>query len=116
RGGAVALAEGRRVPKRFSAVVRPGRADTLPYDVELMVGVENGRFVVESLIARRRDGGPPVTSDGLRDVPVASLLRQAAQQMLVGLEDVDDDADGALVDDVGGLLNDAQSEVRLRAV
>jgi len=116
RAGTVELAEGVRVPKRFSTIVRPERADTLPYNVELMVGVENGRFVVDSLTARRRDGGPPVTSDGLRDVPVASLLRQAAQQMLVGLEDVDDDSSGALVDDVQGLLNDAQSETRLRAI
>jgi hypothetical protein len=51
----------------------------LPYRLELRVVHEDGRFVVDQLTVRRREGGPPVTTEGLREVPIAALLRLAVE-------------------------------------
>src|SRR4029453_13909603 len=51
----------------------------LPYRLELRVVYEDGRFVVEQLTVKRREGGPPVTTEGLREVPIAALLRLAVE-------------------------------------
>jgi hypothetical protein len=51
----------------------------LPYRLELRVVHEDGRFVVDQLTVKRREGGPPVTTEGLREVPVAAFLRLAVE-------------------------------------
>jgi hypothetical protein len=55
----------------------------LPYRLELRVVYEDGRFVVDQLTVKRREGGPPVTTEGLREVPIAALLRLAVESNVV---------------------------------
>jgi hypothetical protein len=50
-----------------------------PYRLELRVVHEDGRFVVDQLTVKRKPGGPPVTSEHLREVPVAAFLRLAVE-------------------------------------
>jgi hypothetical protein len=52
----------------------------LPYVVEIEVALEGGRFVCEALRAERKKGGPPVTSEGIRKLPVGGLIRTAAME------------------------------------
>lgn len=60
----------------------PGTTD-LPYHVEIDAELEDGRYVVKRLCASRREGGPPVTTDGLRAIPVARILAHGAAGTLV---------------------------------
>jgi len=46
--------------------------------IELRVGVHDGRLVADEVSVRRRDDCPPVTSEMLRAIPVARLVRYAA--------------------------------------
>jgi hypothetical protein len=55
----------------------------LPYRLELRVVYEDGRFVVDQLAVKRREGGPPVTTEGLREVPIAALLRLAVESNIM---------------------------------
>ena len=55
----------------------------LPYDVAVDAELEDGRYVVKRLCATRKEGGPPVTTDGLRAVPVARILAHGAAGTLV---------------------------------
>jgi hypothetical protein len=55
----------------------------LPYRLELRVVHEDGRFVVDQLTVKRREGGPPVTTEHLREVPIAALLRLAVESNVV---------------------------------
>lgn len=48
------------------------------YAVSLTVGVQAGRYVCEELTVRQVEGGPPVTTEGLRDIPVATLIQRSA--------------------------------------
>ena len=51
----------------------------LPYRLELRVVYEDGRFVCDQLTIKRLPDGPPVTTEGLREVPVAAFLRLAVE-------------------------------------
>jgi hypothetical protein len=59
------------------------------YDLELDVVVEvpsgdrTGRFVCESLQVKQRNGGPPVTSEGIRGIPVATLTKAAGARHIL---------------------------------
>ena len=53
------------------------------YSLEFSVVYEAGRFVVDWLTIRRRDDGPPVTSEGIREIPVAAFLRLAVEGNLM---------------------------------
>jgi hypothetical protein len=55
----------------------------LPYRLELRVVHEDGRFVVDQLTVKRREDGPPVTTEHLREVPIAALLRLAVESNVV---------------------------------
>jgi hypothetical protein len=55
----------------------------LPYRLELRVVYEDGRFIVDQLTVKRREGGPPVTTEGLREVPVAAFLRLAVESNIM---------------------------------
>jgi hypothetical protein len=59
------------LPRRFS-----GRVDDpdLPYLVELTITFGGDRVVCEHLACHRRDGGAPVTSEGMTHVRVADLV------------------------------------------
>jgi hypothetical protein len=49
------------------------------YDVEAEVVFEEGRLICDRLTVARRESGPPVTTEGLRRIPVAMLLHVAAE-------------------------------------
>ena len=55
----------------------------LPYRLELRVVHEDGRFVVDQLTVKRREDGPPVTTEHLREVPIAALLRLAVESNIM---------------------------------
>lgn len=69
----VEAAPGVGVPRRFSAKVWD--LGDLPCDLELEAQLEGGRFVLTRLCGFRREGGPALTSEILRAVPVARVLR-----------------------------------------
>lgn len=50
----------------------------LKVDVEVEVGVEGARLVISKLTLHQRPGGPPVTIDILKSLPVARLAAEAA--------------------------------------
>jgi hypothetical protein len=49
------------------------------YDVEAEVVFENGRFICDRLTVQRREDGPPVTTEGIRRIGIATLLHVAAE-------------------------------------
>ncbi|MGH2817402.1 MAG: hypothetical protein ACRDJS_02935 [Actinomycetota bacterium] len=63
------------VPKRFTGAMT---IKALPYRVEIDVSLKGERFLCEALRAERKKGGPPVTSEGIRKLPVGELIRTAA--------------------------------------
>jgi len=70
------LAPGELLPRRFCLGMD---IPDLPYTVEIDVGTEPGRIWCVALRAAARDDGPAVTSEGLRKLPVARLLKIASQ-------------------------------------
>jgi hypothetical protein len=52
---------------------------SIPYDATLTIELQESRYVCTSMTLRQRQGGPPVTSQGLRAIPVASLIRPIVQ-------------------------------------
>lgn len=72
----VPFGKGYALPRRFDPAVFKG--PELTHVIEMVVTLDAGRFVCESVRVRRKKGGPPVTGKGLRDVPVATLLRTMA--------------------------------------
>jgi hypothetical protein len=53
------------------------------YRVEFRVVFEDGRFVVDQLTVKRRSDGPPVTTEGIREVPIAAFLRLAVESNIM---------------------------------
>lgn len=51
-----------------------------PFDAAGIAVFVDGRFVVESLTLKRVDGGPPITNEQLRLVPVAELVRKGIKR------------------------------------
>lgn len=51
------------------------------YDVEVEIGAHNGRLVARELRVRQIAGGPPVTVEGIRALPVARLVRLAGSDL-----------------------------------
>jgi hypothetical protein len=74
------------LPSRFEVEVLPHAEDALPYALDLVVVVEDGAPRCEELRASRLEGGPPVTAEGLRRVPVASIVRDAAARAALRVE------------------------------
>ena len=60
--------------------------ESLPYAVTLGAILEEGRFSVISLTATRLPKGPPVTSEGVRRLPIATLLQFVAATSLLRVE------------------------------
>jgi hypothetical protein len=57
------------------ALPRPSRWwQGFPYHLELVIALDAGRVVCESMDVQRRKGGPPVNADGLRRIPLASIM------------------------------------------
>ncbi len=69
------LGDGRHTPRRFAFLVDE---DSEPYLLEIHVVFVDGRPTCENLQVRQKPGGPPVTSEGLRRVPLAGYVRACA--------------------------------------
>ena len=78
----VFVAPGISAPSRFAVEV----TEQEPYDVALMVEVVGGRFVCTSFTASPGAEGEPITTEGLRRIPVATLVRLGAQQVAMQFE------------------------------
>ncbi len=77
-GEYVRVAPGLAMP----AAVTVQAEDVRGYDVDVDVVVSDGRLVAREVRVRQRDDGPPVTGEAIRGVPLAGLVRQAAQHAL----------------------------------
>ena len=75
----VPFGKGFALPKRFSDSILAG---DLPYRIDIEVELEGDRFVCVELRAERKRGGPPVTSEGIRKLPVQDLVRTAAMEVV----------------------------------
>lgn len=64
--------EGYPVPTRIEATAK---GPEVAYDLTITVELIDGRYEVASMTAARKPGGPEVTADGLRGIPVAKLAR-----------------------------------------
>lgn len=79
RGGRVRrVAPGLAMPSPLIVKVE----DFHGYDLELVLVPHAGRIAAESVKVKQRRGGPPVTSEAIRSVPVARLVREAAPALL----------------------------------
>ncbi len=81
-GPFVSVVPGLSAPACFTAMV----TEFEPYDLDLEVAVVEGRFVCTGFEARRAPGGAAVTTEGLRRIPVATLVRLAAQKVAMRVE------------------------------
>lgn len=66
------LGPGTRIDRQMGGLAT---GDDLPYDVDLAVVLEDGRFVCESLTCQRKAGGEPVRTELVRTLPVVGLIR-----------------------------------------
>lgn len=65
-----------RLPRWAKLHVTGSSDDPVPFDVAIDAVLENGRYVVESLSAQRTAGGPPITTEQLRLIPVGRILAE----------------------------------------
>jgi hypothetical protein len=77
---AIELSGDLRVFPRFTAHATGG---LLPFDVSLDAEFEDRRFRVQRLEAVKRTGGEDVTNHALRQIPVARIMQQAVEQIVV---------------------------------
>jgi hypothetical protein len=75
-GGMVPFGEGLSLPAGYEVRVDD---DQFPCVVELEVAVVDGRPQCRELRVSAREGGPPVTSEEIRRLPIAGFLRHTAQ-------------------------------------
>jgi hypothetical protein len=61
-------------PPRFDATVTGQEEGP---DIAAVITIEGGRYVVQELRITRQAGGPPITSELIRKIPVQTLLRGA---------------------------------------
>ena len=81
----IPIGPGLGAPREFTFRVEEEGLYSLEADVvyEQPVGGRMGHFVVDRLTIRRREDGPPVTTEGLREIPVAAFLRLALEGSLL---------------------------------
>lgn len=77
--GVGTLGDGVMLPKRFTATFED---EPLPYRVVLTIALDGRRLVCERAVCERGEDSEPITSEGLRKLPVAALITSAAQQVL----------------------------------
>ena len=77
----ISLGPGLGAPREFTFRVEEERRYSLEADVayEQPVGGRMGHFVCNRLTIQRREDGPPITTEGLREIPVAAFLRLAVE-------------------------------------
>jgi hypothetical protein len=101
---AVPVAGGRyRAPSRVEVDVvdEPG----IPYDVTLTIEMQDKLYVCASLTASRRPNGPAVTAEGLRSLPVASLVRRSVQDLVTPVREEKILADGTFSRELGFVVD-----------
>lgn len=79
-GEHVTLAPGLVVPKQVA--VRHEDASTLPYNVEFVAVLRERRFEIERLTVTPKTDGEPVTTEGLRQLPLTRLVRAAVGSLM----------------------------------
>lgn len=84
--GLVELAPGLKVPQRMEGTIE---GEDLPFDIDLVVVLDKGRFVCEELACRRKPDGLPVETELVRQLPVARLVREVATSYLFHVEELD---------------------------
>lgn len=70
-GRLVTVAPGLAGPPEMTLTAKEYRG----YDVEVTVAFDGSRYVVRRIAIEQRDGGPPVTTEAMRDIPVTGLMR-----------------------------------------
>jgi hypothetical protein len=78
----VALAPGLMVPT--SVAVEHSEAQELPYNVRFLAVLRDRRFEIERLTVTPKQDGEPVTTEGLRQLPLARLVRAAVGSLMRG--------------------------------
>lgn len=76
--GMLRIGEGLMAPGEYGITLD---GEDIPYVIELDVALEAEKPVCKELRARQRPGGPPVTSETLRRIPVARILRDTLQDV-----------------------------------
>lgn len=76
--GLVRVAPGLALPRQMTVTAE----DLNGFDVEVSVEPLEGRLVATEVRVTQRKGGPVVTGEALRSIPVARLTQQAAQHLL----------------------------------
>jgi hypothetical protein len=81
----IPLGPGLGIRREFTFRVEEERLYSLEADVayEQPVGGRMGHFVCNRLTITRREDGPPITTEGLREIPVTAFLRLAVEGNLV---------------------------------
>ncbi len=59
-----------------------------PFDLVLEVELQAGRLVCRDLRVRQVDGGPPVTGEALRRIPVSEVIRVALEDLIERAEEI----------------------------
>jgi hypothetical protein len=77
----IELGPGLGIRREFTFRVEEERLYSLEADVvyEQPVGGRMGHFVCNRLTVKRREDGPPITTEGLREIPIAAFLRLAVE-------------------------------------
>lgn len=87
RSGMVELVPGFRAPARSEALFAPDTdGDIVEFEVRLVIAYDGDRFHVEELCCHRVEGGPAVTGEAIRALPVARLMGEAAVAHVFNVE------------------------------
>jgi len=81
RSGEVRLRGGTATTEVAPGVMAPDRAtveagDVSGYDVRIEVVLDGRRYIATAVHVLQRPGGPPVTGEAIRKVPVANIIRR----------------------------------------
>lgn len=82
------------VPATVTVTATSDDAEPLEHDVVMHLDVVDERLVCISCEIRMRPGGPSVTADAIRRVPVGRFLREAVVDAGWAIQEVDADGDG----------------------
>lgn len=95
--GYVAIGSHRAIPGAFRAQCIPDQNDDLlPYEVDLGVVYRGERFECATLCIRQADGGPAVTPESLRGLPLRRLIATITEYRVVGEGEADAASRGAM--------------------
>lgn len=83
--GMVRIADDLMAPGEYGITVDD---EALPYVVELDVVLEDQRPSCKEIRCIRRPGGPPVTSEGIREIPVSGILRHTLQDVAYRVDEI----------------------------